>query len=120
MSKRLFWIFPCTACEGKPRHFMGDSGRVESTMCYTCNNTREIREEVTTPSDDGDEITPEWIQSFVPQASQRLGVRLCWQAWADGDLSVWLNGGVFEWRRFTRGQFRRLCAALGVELKEGG
>ena len=63
------------------------------------------------PADDGEAITLEWLWS--------LGVKFGWQLGKGpsgidriGDLSlsrpVWIE---------TRGQLRRLCAALGIELK---
>lgn len=124
-DKRLFWISKCPTCERWPGRFV--------EACATCAGRGEIREEVKTPMDDGEALTPEWVREVLPGSDPvgntdnpcwgrhegRLG-RIAWQFYPrSGGLVVWVNGYNFEWRSSTRGDLRRLCEALGVVLKEG-
>lgn len=115
-DKRLFWISKCPTCATWPGRFV--------EACATCAGNGEIREEVNTPGDDGEPITPEWIGEILPPTVGFRGEyqgkfgRIDWRLFATEVLGMWLNGEVYNWRQATRGDLRRLCEALGVTLKE--
>jgi hypothetical protein len=124
MNKRLFWIEKCTACDGEPpKDYYCDVAHLWMKInCSACNGTGETREEVTTPSDDGEAITPQWVKALLPSSSGNGTYRqgqLGNVSWWHGEQFVTLvNGNDFSWRQATKGEFRRLCAAMGVELQE--
>jgi hypothetical protein len=122
-DKRLFWISKCPECHGNKYQ----------TGCQECDEFGETREEVKVPADDGDRLTPAWITQVLPGTDPvgntdnpcwgrhegRLG-RVVYQFYPrSGGLALWVNGFNYDWRNATRGDLRKLCAALGVELKEG-
>lgn len=97
------------------------------------------------PADDGEPITKEWLKSlgfsdsgysFIITGEKDYGedvarFRLACNGddWTDGNCSWEFHlrsieleeqGGMLPCEPKTRGDLRRLCRALGIELKEGG
>lgn len=84
------------------------------------------------PADDGELVTAVWVRMVFgllrhDQDNDIIGPFGKLQAGLSykGDkITVWLNGvplwtqGVESTATLTRGQFRKLCAALGIPLKE--
>lgn len=79
------------------------------------------------PADDGEPVTADWMRSFAPNPGLYFPLN-------DDESGVWfvfnpegcymaISDGVNRSAELpvppTRGHVRRLCAALGVELKEG-
>jgi hypothetical protein len=114
----------------------GDSTQSVPIACSECNGTGEIREEVKVPADDGEPISRDWAGSVggVPDEGSgrsllffrdEMNDSLAFDLFPRGDgwgVTMYSGGAkVCFWPRpmVTRGDLRRLCAALGVELKEG-
>lgn len=83
------------------------------------------------PEDDAEKITPEWVCSVLPNTSSygrrgdhkgKLG-EVSWltskHETSAGSFCMWLNGSLYDWPEATRGELRRLCQAMRIELKEG-
>jgi hypothetical protein len=138
MSKRLVWISKCPGCDGSGRTtVVFSAGDEQSYQCPDCNGTGEIRDEVTTPSDDEEPWEDDWLKSvgfareMQAASDNHLTLRI-----GDVQITRWLpnretmpswsvcfQGLTAEslprclWPQ-TRGDLRRLVAALGVELRE--
>ena len=84
------------------------------------------------PADDAEPISEEWLRSvwfvavesdmgrnysdhFEIEAASKGTLNL-WEFNQTGD---WLINGFDSWPLKSRGDVRRLCAALGIQLKEG-
>jgi hypothetical protein len=137
-DKRLFWISPCDACKGEPTkdYYSAPQHLWTKIGCPACNGTGEIREEAKVPADDGEAISRDWAGSVggVPDEGSGRSL-LFFRDEMNDSLAFDLFLAVDEWRATmysggaklcfwprpitTRGDLRRLCAALGVELKEG-
>jgi hypothetical protein len=142
-DKRLFWISKCPDCEGEgfdmsDEPAYGDSTQSVPIACSECNGTGEIREEVKVTADDGEAINDAWLKSVgfarIMQAASHNHMSVTigqvditrwlphreqmasWSVSCEGRKPEYLPMCLWP---HTRGQFRRLCAALGVELKEG-
>jgi uncharacterized protein YbaR (Trm112 family) len=128
MSKRLVEIETCPECNGQggTLGYLCGSGHEVKYFCVKCSGTGEVRTEVTR-ADDGELANDEWIDRVLPSKEVR-GPKFgrITKSIAAGGSCLWLNGeliyttnGQFHYK-LTRGDLRRLCAALGVVLKEGG
>ena len=73
------------------------------------------------PADDAEPLTEEWLVSLLPSTkSSGRGAgyigecgRIDWNGRGD-TFVAWLNGAVLDISRFTRGDLRRLLAAIKV------
>jgi hypothetical protein len=108
-DKRLFWISTCPKCNGTPMWPVLDKEN-KSWVYHYCGHcvNGKIREEVKVSVTIGQVDITRWLPHREQMAS--------WSVSCEGRTPEYLPMCLWP---HTRGQFRRLCAALGVELKEG-
>lgn len=75
------------------------------------------------PADDGEAVTAEWLEVVGLSDAIELPEQFGIQFYPDGYAGLWYYYGPGKDLRIeckTRGDVRRLCKALGIELKESG
>lgn len=86
----------------------------------------EVVEALLPPAGAGEPVTPDYVRALLPPTDGagkrgiyvgRLGQVEWFVSW--GEFNVWALARRLKLDEITKGQFRALCAGLGVTLKEG-
>lgn len=86
----------------------------------------EAVEALLPPADAEEPVTPDYIRALLPPTDGdgkrgvhvgRLGRVEWFVSW--GEFNVWVSARRLKLDEITKGQFRSLCAGLGVTLQEG-